>query len=674
MNRVLIVEDDPGSRSLLRAVLERHGYAISEAENGLEALECARANPPQLIVSDIMMPVMDGYALLHHWKADPELRSIPFVIFTARYTSSSDERLGLDLGADAFIVKPTDPLRFAKRIGDMLSKAKQGELSPPQSPKLDSVALLTHYTADLVAKLEHKAKQLDTSLSMARMGVWTWDMHTNDVALEGYGPITALGSSDYPQTFWELVKLVDPEDQPMILEQLERAKAGAPFDVQFRVRLPDSEVHWVAARGRCVYAPNGEPTLLTGLDQDITERKTLEERLRHSQKIEAMGQLAGGIAHDFNNILAAIIGNAELARIYIADEGPVQECITEILRAGQRAKELTQRILTFSRPRALRLQPIHLRPILDEAEHLLRATLPAGVSFTCRADPTMPPVRADATQIHQILLNLVTNAWHALAGRNGRIEANLELVNVGAGAASQHIELTPGPYVRLTVSDNGAGMDAATLEHMFEPFFTTKPQGAGLGLSVVHGIVRSHGGAIFAESESGRGTTFHVYFPACPEGTRVATPAERTSSTAHGHGEQIMYIDDEEPLVYLAVRFLEHAGYRVDGYTRAEEALRAFRARPNSYDVVITDYNMPSMSGMDLAQQMMKIRPGTLIALTTGYLRPAEVEQAYALGIREVIHKPYLIEELDPLVQRMLAEDEPVRRAEEGARVFGVYR
>jgi CheY-like chemotaxis protein len=706
MIRVLIVDDIHDNRCLLRAMLEGHGYEVEEAEQGAQALEMAQARPPQLIVSDLLMPVMDGYTLLREWKTDPRLQQIPFVVYTATYTDPKDQRLGLDLGADAFIVKPAEPRAFMKCLAEVLSRTSEGELSPPHSPLLKDVDLANRYTATLIRKLEAKAIQLerlnrtllediaqrqraeadatrllieleraharlvesearltqktallDTALSMAGMGVWCWDLRTDEVTtLHGHGPITQLALTDFPRTAEAMWALVDADDRPRMQERVERARRGEDYDVEFRMVLPSSEVRWCAARGRCVFDSEGKAIFLTGLDQDITERKTLEERLRHSQKIEAIGQLAGGIAHDFNNILAAIIGNAELARIYIdSDESPL-DCVGEIIRASQRGKELTHRILTFGRPNAFRLKPIHLAPVLDEAERLLRATLPAGVNLSFKAAAVINPVRADASQIHQVLLNLVTNSWHALGGKPGRIDTRLELAQVDAAFALAHPEVQPGPYVRLTVSDSGSGMDAATLERMFEPFYTTKAQGAGLGLSVVHGIVRGHGGAIFADSQPGRGTTFSVFLPACPEGTSVtAAIEESTSRNVHGHGEHIMYIDDEESLVYLAVRFLEHVGYRVDGYTRVDDALVAFRARPRSYDVVITDYNMPGMSGMDLAQQLMRIRPDAPVALTTGYLRPAEVEQAHALGIREVIPKPYLIEELGPLVQRMLS-------------------
>jgi PAS domain S-box-containing protein len=387
------------------------------------------------------------------------------------------------------------------------------------------------------------------------------------------------------------------------------------------------------------------------------ERHRLEYQLSQSQKMQAIGTLAGGIAHDFNNILSAIVGNAELASL---DLPPGHQALTstkEILRAAQRAKELVQRILAFSSPHEHILRPIQLQSVLDEAVQLLRATIPAGVDLVAYENRSLPAVRADASQIHQVILNLVTNAWHAMDGRSGRIELRLDACRVDSTLCQAQPELRPGPHVRLSVKDTGKGLEAATLERIFEPFFTTKPsgQGAGLGLSVVHGIVRSHGGAIIVDSKPAQGSTFHLYFPATTETADAVIKDPIPVQAASGRNEHILYLDDEEALVYLVVRFLERHGYRVDGYTRAAEALAAFRANPRTYDLVITDFNMPGMSGMEFAQQLLSIQPDALVALASGYVRPAEIEQARTLGVREIILKPNTVEEMIPVVQRLLA-------------------
>jgi PAS domain S-box-containing protein len=386
-------------------------------------------------------------------------------------------------------------------------------------------------------------------------------------------------------------------------------------------------------------------------------RLELEAQLRQAQKMEALGTLAGGIAHDFNNLLGTIIGNAQLANEDLRDGRPAQESLSEILRAGRRARELIRRILTFSRPRDQQLQPVRLRPVLEEAVRLLRSIIPAGVELAFNSAADVPAVRADPSQIHQILLNLATNAWHAMDGHSGRIEIRLDASQVDQAQAQRNPDLHPGSYVRLAVSDTGQGMDAPTLTRIFEPFFTTKApgQGTGLGLSVVHGIVRNHGGAIVVESEVGRGSTFTLYLPVSETPVSAAPLSFPSGAQARGLGEHILYLDDEESLVSLAERYLARLGYRFTGCTRAADAVAAFRADPQAFDLVITDSNMPGMSGMDVARQVLALRPDTPVVLTSGYLRAEEIEQALALGIREVVLKPDTIDELGPAVKRLLS-------------------
>ena len=381
---------------------------------------------------------------------------------------------------------------------------------------------------------------------------------------------------------------------------------------------------------------------------DVTERQQLEGRLRQAQKMEAIGTLAGGIAHDFNNLLGVMLGNAELARMDLDDRRSALMSIDEILSTGQRAKELVQRILTFSRPQEKKLEPTQLQTVLDEVVRLLRSTLPAGVALAFQSAPAVPAVQADASQIHQVVLNVATNAWHAMEGQVGRIEMRLEPCQLEAGFCQAHPELRPGPHVRLSISDTGKGMDAITLGRIFEPFFTTKApgQGTGLGLSMVHGILRSHGGGITVESEPGRGSTFHLYFPALAEKFHATLLEPVTAATVRGHGEHILYLDDEQPLVHLAKRFLERLGYRVTGYTQPAEAVAAFSTNPQDFDLVITDFNMPGLSGMEVARQLMSIRPDVPVVMLSGFLREAEIDTARAMGIREVLLKPNTVEEL----------------------------
>lgn len=387
-------------------------------------------------------------------------------------------------------------------------------------------------------------------------------------------------------------------------------------------------------------------------------RAEMESQLLQAQKMDALGRLAGGIAHDFNNLLSAILGNAQLAREDVGDGHPSLVSLEQIQNAGRRAKELVQRILTFSRQQTPRREPVNLQPIIDEVARLLKATIPAGITVDVSIAPDVPLVSADGAQIHQTLLNLGTNAWQAIDGQCGRIQLSLSTCEADAALLQANPALRPGQYVCVTVADNGVGVDSALQRKIFDPFFTTKPpgEGTGLGLSVVLGIMQAHGGAVTVSSEAGRGAKFSLYFPEVIPNT---TERKRDVLLAHaeaGRGERILYLDDEESLVFLATRLLERAGYRVDGYVRADQALAAFKADPHSYSLVITDLSMPGMSGMDVAREILKFQPDAVVVLASGYVRQADVDAAMSIGIREVVLKPNTVDELAPIVQRLLTE------------------
>lgn len=383
------------------------------------------------------------------------------------------------------------------------------------------------------------------------------------------------------------------------------------------------------------------------------ERKILELRLRQSQKMEAIGTLAGGVAHDFNNILAAISGNAELARQDVGAQHPALASLDEIRKASRRAKELVDQILTFSRRQPQSRQTLTLAPVVGEAVKLLRATLPAGVEVALTSADDTPNVLADPTQIHQVVLNLGTNAWHALENNPGRIDIRLEAMTLDAGEAGPGLQ--SGRYAHLSVRDNGCGMDSATLERVFDPFFTTKSvgTGTGLGLSVVHGIVQAHQGIIRIESAPGRGTTVHVYFPAIETAASNGEPEPATVAPPRGRGQHVLYLDDEEALVLLVTRMLERVDYQVSGYTEAEAALAAVRADPGRFDLVVTDYNMPGMSGIDVAEELARIRPDLPVAITSGYISDELRQQAEQAGVLQLIYKPNTVEELCEAVWKL---------------------
>ncbi len=384
------------------------------------------------------------------------------------------------------------------------------------------------------------------------------------------------------------------------------------------------------------------------------ELRTLEIQLRQAQRIEAIGQLSGGIAHDFNNILAAIVGNAQLAMMDVPADHPAVESLEQIAQASARAKTLVQQILTFAKQRPQQRQVIAAGPILEESTRLLRAIIPATVELQATIAPDVPDIFADATQIEQVVVNLGTNAWHALDGSPGKVQIALRSVTVDEAHCRLVNGLRPGRWAMLSVTDTGRGMPAEVQERIFEPFFTTRHQGkgTGLGLSVVHGIVQTHAGVVRVTSAPGTGTTFDVYFP--DAGAVARTEVTVTTPLLRGTGQHILFVDDEAPLVALNKRLLQHLGYRVTACTAPSAALSMFIDDPWSFSAVMTDMNMPEISGVQLATEVLRVRPDVPVLLASGFITDELQTEAVRLGVAEVLHKPLSIAQLSEALARVL--------------------
>jgi PAS domain S-box-containing protein len=460
---------------------------------------------------------------------------------------------------------------------------------------------------------------------------------------------------------WGWQSVHDPEVLPTVLAKWKSSIAeGEPFNMEFPLLGADGQFHDFLTRGVPLKDSEGHVTRWFGTNTDISEIKKSQALQLRSQKLESLGTLSGGIAHDFNNILMAINGNAKLAVDDLPPDHPVQMSLAEITKAGARATDLVRRILTFSRPSEIKRQSISLEPVVEEALKLVRATLPASIEFRTEFSTSVPTVLADSTQIHQIIVNLATNAAHAIGARSdGRIEIRLDFAQISAAAPKSTLNLPEGDYVRLCVLDNGNGMDHSTLDRIFDPFFTTKApgEGTGLGLAVVHGIMKNHDGGIFVRSEPGQGTEFQLYFPSA--GTSVPTRKDAPlSATEKQRKETVLYVDDEEGLILLIARMLGRLGYKVTGETDPVRALELFRSNPRDYDVVVTDLAMPQLSGFDLSAQLLAIRPDIPIVMTSGFVRPQDYERAMELGLRDLILKSTAVDDLSRALDRIFRYDD----------------
>jgi len=642
--KVLVVEDSDDDTRLAMRMLRSGGFEPTyQRVQDVQALKAAlKQERWDAVISDFRMPGFNGVDALDVFRATG--LDIPF-IFVSGTIGEETAVAAMKAGASDYVMK-----------------ANLARLAP----------VLERELAQAVIRAQHRQGQIDLELSRDRY------VDLYDFAPVGYFTLSREG----------LIEQINVTGAALLGEVRKRL-LNARF-AQFVV--PADKERWVAhflqalhdgnkqrleltlkstlgarihAQLDCMRAAgeSGEPIVRIALT-DITERKQaeanlrgFETQLREVQKMESIGTLAGGIAHDFNNILGAILGNVALARDEVGAGHPALASLDEIHKASLRARDLVQQILAFSRRQPQQLVTQALRPVVEETRKLLRATLPARVELDVMLTDAPLHVHADATQVQQVLMNLCTNAWHALKDGVGRIGVGLDAVVLDAGAAQRLGGVPPGPYAHLWVSDTGTGMDAAIRERIFEPFFTTKPvgQGTGLGLSVVHGILTAHHGAIAVDSEPGQGSTFHLYFPAVEALPSVVSPQAAVPDTLRGHGEHVLYVDDDETMVIMVERILLRSGYRVSSYQDAQEAVAAVRDHPNAFDFVVTDFNMPEFSGLDVAHELARIRPELPVVISSGYITEELRAEAQSAGVRSLLEKQNTFQELSSLVGRILA-------------------
>jgi PAS domain S-box-containing protein len=539
------------------------------------------------------------------------------------------------------------------------------------------LALITDITERRRAEeaLRVSEERYALAVAGANEGLWDWDLHEDLVFFSPRAQLLCglpAGSPLQTRQRWLERVPIHPDDIPRVRTALTTHLRGhAPFfEVEMRVQRQSAEGRpvqddaaewiWVRQRGVAVRDPEGRPLRMAGSVEDITERKRVEAererlqaQLRQSQKLEAMGTLAGGIAHDFNNILGAIVGFSEMARKDATDGSGLAKQLDGVLRASQRAKSLVDRILAFSRSSVGERVPVHVQSVVIEALEQFQASSVKNVSVRRSLDAGDAAVMGDQTQIHQVVMNLVTNAMHAMP-TGGVIEVDLDVMHSPTVTSTSTGALPPGHYVRLRVSDHGSGMDGAILERIFDPFFTTRGVGVGtgLGLSLVHGIVTDLGGGIDVLSAPGKGSTFVVYLPWRGTATEAIAPPETLQL---GRGQTVLIVDDEEPLVRIGEEAISALGYEPVGYTSSEAALIAFRNNPGRFDAVLSDETMPGLTGSQLAAEIRKLRPDIPIILMSGFVGPAIAANARAARVNDVLAKPLTSREIARALANVLS-------------------
>ncbi|MBW2109980.1 MAG: response regulator, partial [Deltaproteobacteria bacterium] len=644
MPKILAIDDKKDNLITLSALLKAllPDCEVITALSGPEGVEKAKAELPDTILLDIKMPGMDGYEVCNRLKEDEQTKHIPVIMISAIKTESEDLVKGLESGADAYLAKPIDEYVLTAQVKTALRVKRAEDMLRDQKD------LLEEMVRERTRALRESEERMKAILRASPVGIGLfmnrelqWGNETlhrmlgyEDGSLSGQNArIFYADDEEFDRVGQEHIPVVEKNGIGEIETRWMR-KDGTTFDCRIR---------------SCSFHPRGPIKGYIVTVGDISESKRLEAQLQQAQKMEAIGTLAGGIAHDFNNILGAIIGYAELAKMKAPPESDVVADLNQVIKSGNRAADLVHQILTVSRRHKKKRQPMQLKYIVKEALKMLKATLPSTIEIREDSWKDAGAINADPAQMHQVIMNLCTNAGQAMQQNGGVLEVRIGNMEVGAeDPGSRYLDLPPGSYLRLTVKDTGYGIPRHIMDKIFDPYFTTKDvgEGTGLGLSVAQGIVKAHGGTITAYSEPGQGTTFNVYLPIMDEAEKAEK--EESKEPLPTGSERILFIDDEQALVEIGSQMLERLGYEVVSKKSSVQALELFRAEPDKFDLVITDMTMPHMTGDKLAQELMKIRPDIPIILCTGHSRLVSEKKAKEMGIRELVFKP--------LVMRNLAE------------------
>jgi len=645
--RILIVDDEPRMRESLDILLSNEGYATQAAQCGQEAIEILSHHEYDVALVDMVMPDMTGPQLMDHIKT---LHPKTFIIAITGHASLDSALGALRKGAYDYLKKPFEHEELINTIQNALNQVRLTREKQTMREQLnvsqERFEYLVQNSPDIIYMLDNQGKFSFVSKTVERLlGLKADHVIGNHYSVLIYGRDMEKAKFAFNE------RRTGP-----------RASTGVEVRLKSHLnghRQPTSANGYLTfeLKSTGVYGKTSsqrEKKFLGtyGVARDISARKKLEAKLLQAQKMEAIGTLAGGIAHDFNNILMAIIGYAELALNRAEPASALSKYIDNVLTAGQRGKALVQQILAFSRQPEEGRRPLQASLFVKEALKLLRASLPTTIDIH-QDLRSRSMVMGNPIHLQQIVMNLCTNAAHAMQSRAGKLRVQLvdtEIENRASGSLSH---LKPGLYIRLSVNDSGCGMSPDVASQIFDPYFTTKKkgEGTGLGLSVVHGIVSSYKGEVTVQSEPGKGSTFNVYLPRMAHAEQAAP--EPGESFCEGR-EHILYIDDEHTLAEMGREILETCGYFVTSMTNSINALELFRSSPQQFDLVVTDMTMPDMTGDQLAQAMLQIRPDIPIILCTGYSHHISQKQARSMGIRAYVTKPVSMKEMARIVRNIL--------------------
>ena len=671
--RVLLADDNADLRDYISRLLGNHGYEVETVADGEAALAALRARRPDILLTDVMMPRLDGFGLLMAVREDASLRDLPIVMLSAR--AGDDAKVeGLDAGADDYLTKPFSARELLARVAAVIAMAR-----------------LRREAAEAVSASEAKAREQAERVQLALdagaiIGTWVWNVQTNHFAGDerfarsfGLDPARCRAGL----TLDDVLASVHEEDRETVEAEIgEALQRGGPYRSEYRVRQHDGVFRWIEANGRVDHDEDGAPLRFPGVLIDIEHRRAIEaalrelnqqlesrvqlaieqreqaeEALRQSQKMEAVGQLTGGIAHDFNNLLTAISGSLQMLETRLAQGrlDTVPRYIDAAQGATKRAATLTQRLLAFSRRQTLDPKPTNLNRLISDMEELVRRTTGPNIEVQVVGATGLWSVLIDQNQLESALLNLCINARDAMPD-GGRLTIETANRSLDANAGTER-DLPPGLYVSLSVTDTGIGMSKETIGRIFEPFFTTKPlgQGTGLGLSMIYGFVRQSNGQIRVHSELGKGTTMSLYLPRHQgEPTDSETARKGMEGFENGYGETVLVIDDEPFVRLLMVDALEDAGYRVLEAADGPGGLKILQS-DTRIDLLLTDVGLGGgMNGRQVADAGRASRPKLKVLFITGYAESVVVGNGHLDPGMQVITKPFAIDALANRVRDMI--------------------
>jgi two-component system cell cycle sensor histidine kinase/response regulator CckA len=635
--KILIVDDNASDRKLLRLIFEKYGYhSIIEAGDGLEGIDMARAMAPDIIVSDALMPRMDGFQFLWTIKMDEDLRNIPFLFHSAVYTGLKEEELALHLGAEGFITRPKEPDEFWREMAPVLEDIASGRRKPKHPQLLaEEMEYLRKYSEVVARKLEEKVRELEETL--ARRKKAEDELLKLSLAVE-QSPVSIIitdldGNIEFINPkFCEITGYSTEEvigRNPRILksgetpsEEYERLWAaittGKVWHGEFHNKRKNGKLFWESATISPVKNREGTISHYMAIKEDITETKRLEEQLLHSQKMEAVGSLAGGIAHDFNNILTAIMGYSSILKIRMPKGDPLLTNVIQIQAAAERAAGLTRSLLAFSRKQQIDTKVVDLNAVVNGIRNMLSRLIREDIELRIVPAEEGLPVLADVGQLEQVLLNLTTNACDAMA-IGGSITITTGVAELEEELRDAEGIVEPGRYALLTFADTGAGMEEGVRQRMFDPFFTTKEvgKGTGLGLAICYGIIMQHGGYIECRSEPEKGAAFRIYLPLVETIANHIEPSETLPLT--WGSETILVAEDDPGTMGVTTEILTEFGYTVIPAGDGEEAVAVYRDHWREIGLCLLDVVMPKKRGCQVFEDLRRINPVVKVLFMSGY-------------------------------------------------------